>query len=107
MRHIQLKSSFEGARTSRVPVNAALALKPSGCVVWIKLDPQTMKIGPYLWLGGPPGTPVALGDRIGRHSRGPAGAKRERPNIRIVDRRSFTVLARMEGLAIRLFGKPS
>src|SRR5947208_3563372 len=50
-RHIQLKSSYDGARTDRVPVNSALALKPSGCVVWIRFDPETMRLGPYLWLG--------------------------------------------------------
>ena len=103
-RHIQLKSSYSGAKTDRVPVNAALAAKASGCVVWIKFDPDTMRLGPYLWLGDAPGKPVALGDRLGRHSRGPIGAKRVRPNIRIVHRSSFSVLDCMEDLAIRLFG---
>ena len=106
-RHIQLKSSYRGAKTTCVPVNAALAGKPSGCVVWIKFDPDTMKLGPYLWLGDEPGKPVVLGDRLGRHSRGPTGAKGVRPNIRVVHRSSFTVLHRMEDLAIRLFGELS
>jgi hypothetical protein len=103
-RHIQLKSSYDAAKTDRVPINAALTSKPSGCVVWIRFDPETMRLGPYLWLGDTPGKPVALGDRVGRHSRGPAGAKALRPNIRVVHRNSFTVLDRMEDLAIRLFG---
>ena len=104
-RHIQLKSSYDGARTNRVPINAALASKPCGCVVWIKFDPVTMRLGPYLWLGDIPGKPIALGDRLARHSRGPAGAKGVRPNIRVVQRTSFVVLDRMEDLATKLFGK--
>src|SRR3954471_7012644 len=34
-RHVQVKSSHNAAKTNRVPVNVALASKPSGCVVWI------------------------------------------------------------------------
>jgi len=31
-RHVQLKSSFEGAKTSRQNINIRLAERPSGCV---------------------------------------------------------------------------
>ena len=35
LRHVQLKSSYRGAKTGVVKINAALARKPSGCVVWV------------------------------------------------------------------------
>lgn len=88
-RHIQLKSSYQGAKTDRVNVNMALAGKPGGCVIWIKFDQTTMKLGPYLWLGEQPGRPIILGERVGRHSRGPLGSKRFRPNIRIITIKQF------------------
>lgn len=103
-RHVQVKSSYRGARTRRVNVNVALASKLGGCVVWIKFDPKTMRLGPYLWLGGPPGQPIVLGELVGRHTRGPIGAKRDRPNIRIARSGQFTTLYRMSDLIARLFG---
>ena len=33
-RHLQLKASFHGSRTSRQNVHLQLGAKPSGCVVW-------------------------------------------------------------------------
>jgi hypothetical protein len=49
-------------------------------------DSQTMDIGPFLWLGNPPGQPApSFGDRVARHSKGDQyGTKAERPNLRVV-----------------------
>jgi hypothetical protein len=102
-RYIQLKSSHKNAKTHRVDVNTGLAGKPGGCVVWIQFD-HDMNLGPYLWLGSEPGDPVKLGEQVARHSRGPAGAKRLRPNIRVVRKISFTELRAINDLVTRLFG---
>jgi hypothetical protein len=72
--------------------------------IWIKFDPATMNLGLYLWLGEMLGKPVVLGDRVGRHSRGPAGAKRHDRTFASCIAASSLLLERMEDLAIRLFG---
>ena len=58
IRHIQLKSSYRGAKTSRVNINVGLQQKARGCVIWIMFDPHAMEIGPFLWLGNPPDQPA-------------------------------------------------
>ncbi len=86
VRHIQLKSSYRGAKTSRVNINVGLQQKARGCVIWIMFDRRTMEIGPFLWLGNPPDQPTpSLGDRVARHTKGNRfGTKSERPNIRVL-----------------------
>lgn len=71
MRHVQLKSGPRAAKPSQVRIKVALARKPSRCVVWIRVDPISMELGPYLWFGGAPGAPLPpLCDRIGKHIKG-------------------------------------
>jgi hypothetical protein len=71
LRYIQLKSSHQGAAARSV--NAHVGLEEEGrsaCIIWIKFDPTTMKLGPFLWFGGKPGHPITpLGDRRARHTR--------------------------------------
>ena len=101
-RHIQLKASHTAAKTRRVPVNSRLSAKPSGCVVWVIFDADSMQLGPFYWLGGAPGEPLpSLGDRIGRHTR---GRKAERPSIRVLARKRFTKVETMDGLVQALIG---
>jgi hypothetical protein len=107
LRHIQFKSSHRGAKTSEVTVNLKLADKPSGCVIWVLFDQETLQLGPYLWFGGAPGLRLpALGDKIARHSKADSsGHKAERPNLRIVRRRCFTELKTMDEVIDALFGR--
>jgi hypothetical protein len=109
LRHIQFKSSFHDATTRNVTVHVKLAKKPSGCVIWILFDPDTLRLGPFLWLGAAPGQPLpSLGDRIARHARGDStGAKAPRPNLRVVGRSRFEQLATMDGVVTALFGRNS
>ena len=109
LRHIQLKSSYDKARTQEVGINTNLAGKPSGCIVWIQFDAETMQLGPFLWFGGPPGAPLPdLGDRIGRHTKSnSAGIKGPRPGIRRLRRNQFKVLPTMDALIEELFGSGS
>jgi len=104
-RHIQLKSSYRGAKTSRVNINIGLQQKARGCAIWIMFDPRTMEIGPFLWLGNSPDQPTpSFGDRVARHTKGNRfGTKSERPNIRVVSKSDFKVLSSMGNLALALF----
>ena len=54
-RHIQLKGSYRGSRTAVQKVYLSLAEKPSGCVVWVYFDPNSLELGPFLYFGGEPG----------------------------------------------------
>ncbi|HEX6372902.1 MAG TPA: hypothetical protein VF006_28525 [Longimicrobium sp.] len=39
-------------------INLRLAERPSGCVVWIWFDPDTLALGPFYWFGGAAGEPL-------------------------------------------------
>lgn len=107
VRHVQLKASHHGATTSRATVNAALANKPSGCVIWIQFDKASLSLGPFLWFGSYPGEPLpSLSDyQIATHTKANAqGKKTERPNIRIIPKRDFKELACIAELVAELFG---
>jgi hypothetical protein len=53
------------------PTLSCLSARPSGCVIWIIFDQMTVELGPHLWFGGEPGKPLpALGERVGKHSKG-------------------------------------
>lgn len=109
LRHVQFKSSHSDAKTSEVSVNLNLAAKPSGCVIWVLFNPSTLLLGPFLWFGGAPGQPLPpLGDQMARHSKADAtGRKAERPNLRVVKRRRFTILRTMDEVIGALFGMPA
>jgi hypothetical protein len=105
VRHVQLKATRIGGKRRDIDVNLALATKPGGCVVWFMADPETLSIGPFLWMGGPPGQrlPVPEG-QVTRHSRAnAAGIKGERKALRKVPIRRFTKLDRIEDLAAAMF----
>ncbi|MBD9397843.1 hypothetical protein [Pseudomonas sp. PDM11] len=107
VRHIQLKTSAISAATSSQNTHLDLARKPSGCVIWIQFDPNTMALGPFLFFGGLPGEPLAdlQGFRVGRHTKANvAGIKTDRPNIRVVPRASFVRIDSIEALYAELFG---
>jgi hypothetical protein len=106
-RHIQLKASYQGARTARQTVHSYLGRKPSGCVIWVRFDPSSLKLGPFLWFGAAPGKrlPDVLGLRVARHTKGDAhGHKAPRPNLRVLPAAMFERVETMEALIVRLFG---
>lgn len=106
LRYIQLKSSHRTAATAQVPVNINLESKPGGCVIWMRFDPETVELGPYLWFGARPGEPaLSLGSKIGRHSKGDKnGVKAFRPNIRVLPIGRFEKLNTMDSVVDALFG---
>lgn len=107
VRHVQLKSSHAGSSTNDVRVSLHLAKKPSGCVVWLWFDPNTLELGPYLFFGGPPGQPLpAIADfKVAKHAKGNAqGIKLERPNVRVIPKSRFETLPSVSELVFKLFG---
>ena len=107
VRHVQLKASHIGAATPQVNIHLALAKKPSGCVVWITFDPETLELGPFLWFGGTPGKKLASieGFKVTKHTKANAkGEKTERPNIRVVTKARFEPLVTIDDVVEKLFG---
>lgn len=106
VRHTQLKAAFAGSRTARQNISLSLQAKPSGCVVWVFFNPETLELGPYLFFGAPPGEPLPSikGYATGKHTKGDAtGFKAERPNIRVINKGSFAVHQTIESLYDTLF----
>ena len=107
VRHIQLKTSYIGGKTSRQKVHVKLAEKPSGCVVWIYFNEDTLELGPFYFFGGKPGEPLPgiEGAKVARHTKGDqVGYKAERPNIRELNKGVFTCFESVEALYSILFG---
>lgn len=113
VRHVQLKASLDGAQAAFQKVNLALAKKPAGCVVWVKLTerPEIGRIDQsYLFFGGGPLEPLPLRPehKVARHTKANArGEKAERPNIRELPKRDFLELNDMATLIDKLFGAAS
>lgn len=108
VRHIQLKSSFDSAATGQVRASLKLGRKPSACIVWVRFDPETMELGPFLWFGGAPGDPIPDLEqfKVAKHTRANAqGVKQERPNQRSIPRSKFESLKSYDALVARLFGE--
>ncbi len=107
LRHIQLKSSQRGAKTREVTIQTRLADKASGCAIWIYFD-DVLALGPMLWFGGRPGEPIpSLGDRLARQTRGDSsGRKKDRPNLRIIEKRRFMIVNHIDEIVTLLFGAP-
>jgi hypothetical protein len=109
VRHVQLKSSAVKAKTARQNVNLALAKKPSGCVVWVMFDPETLALGPFLWFGDKPGKPLPDINSLpkAKHTKGNAqGEKPERENIRVISKGLFSNVDKVSGIVERLLGAP-
>lgn len=107
IRHIQLKSSYNGAKASGQKVHVKLANKPSGCVVWLEFDEKSLALGPFWWFGGEPREPLPDINcfKVAKHTKGNAkGEKTERPHIRVIPKTKFVKLQSISELVRRLFG---
>jgi len=107
IRHIQLKASYIGSKTAQQKVHIQLANKPSGCVVWIYFNKDTVELGPFYFFGGKPGEPLPdlLSTKVARHTRGNQdGYKAKRPNIRVLNKGMFTRIESINELYNALFG---
>lgn len=78
--------------------------------MWVLFDRETLRLGPFLWLGGRPGDPLpdlrAL--PVARHTKADAsGKKRKRPGLRVVPRSRFERLESLSEVIAALFDSPS
>ena len=105
-RHVQLKASVADGSTKSQKISKSLANKPSGCVIWMKVNPNTLEPETYGWFGGKPNDVLPdLGSKAVKHTKGNAqGEKKERPNMRQLPWRSFTVLRSAKEVFEQLFG---
>jgi len=106
VRHIQIKTSIVGGKTASQKIHTKLAEKPSGCVVWIYFDENTMRLGPFFYFGAKAGKPLPNLDKrkIGKHTKGNKdGVKAERKNIRVLPKRSFDKMESIEEIYAQLF----
>jgi hypothetical protein len=107
VRHVQLRSSHHGSRTSETKINMHLMEKPAGCIVWIQFVEASLELGPFLWFGGRPGAPLpdVTALRIAKHTKANAqGVKGERPNLRVVPKAKFERVESIRQLVCKLFG---
>ena len=106
IRHIQLKTSKLGAKASGQKVNVRLATKPSGCIVWIVFDENTLELCSFYFFGAEAGRPLTglENAKVAKHTKANVdGLKAERPNIRILNKGQFTRYDSIEDLYKVLF----
>jgi hypothetical protein len=106
IRHIQLKASHLQAKADKQKVHIALSKKPSGCVVWVCFNENTLELGPFLFFGGKAGEPLPSMDgfRVAKHTKANAGGeKTERPDIRDVPKSQFRKLKSIQEIYDALF----
>lgn len=106
IRHIQLKTSKLGAKASAQKVNVRLANKPSGCIVWIIFDEETLELCSFYFFGAEAGKPlIGLENaKIAKHTKPNAdGIKAERLNIRTINKSQFDHYDSIEALYNVLF----
>ena len=106
IRHIQLKTSKLGAKASGQKVNVRLANKPSGCIVWIIFDEDTLELCSFYFFGAEAGKPLTglENAKVAKHTKANAdGIKSERPNIRIINKKQFDRYDNIEALYNVLF----
>jgi hypothetical protein len=97
LRHVELKSG------QNLNVGLGLAEAPSGCVLRLKVDSNTLQIDSFSFFGGPPGKslPDIHSFKTGKHNR---GDKNPRPNIRKIPKSKFEKLESFDDLIHKLFG---
>jgi hypothetical protein len=108
IRHIQLKASFVGSTTAQQKIHIALARKPSGCVLLVYFNKDTLELGPFLFFGSEPGQSLPSLEtlKIAKHTKGNAkGLKAERPNLRVLNKGQFNKkFENIQDLYTQLFG---
>lgn len=107
IRHVQLKASYKGGKTARQKVHLKLSEKPSGCVIWVYFDENSLELGPFYFFGGIPGESLPpINDlKVARHTKGDQdGYKAERQNIRQLNKGDFTKYDTIQDIYHALFG---
>jgi hypothetical protein len=100
-RHIQLKASRQGGKTSRQTINRKLANRQGGCVIWIAYDvdeEQGRAQLKYRWWDS---EVSQLPKTVGRNPR----TRKERPNTAVLKKSEFELIEQPSKLVDRLFGE--
>jgi hypothetical protein len=90
VRHIQFKTGTS-KKPGDISVSLALADKPSGCVLWIRVLPD-LDMKPFFWFGGEPGEPLPSIEAYEQPRRPTHNKDGERPlrkNHRLIPGRQF------------------
>jgi hypothetical protein len=90
VRHIQFKTGTS-KKPGPISVSLALADKPSGCVLWIRIS-RDLEMKPFFWFGGRPGDPLPSikgYEQPRRPMRNKDGERRPRKNHRLVPSEQF------------------
>jgi hypothetical protein len=106
VRHIQFKTGTS-RRPGDVSVAWALAGKPSGCLIWIRVT-DGLDMGPYFWFGGAPGSPLPSLESYEiplRATHNKEGERPPRPNHRLVPGKAFEEVKELEDVLVRLLGE--
>ncbi len=106
VRHIQLKAAHLDARAAKQKVHIALGNKPSGCVIWVYFNENTLDLGPFLFFGAGAGEPLpdVASFKVAKHTKANAeGVKSERPEIREIQKGKFRTLSSMKEIYDVLF----
>lgn len=106
VRHVQLKASYVGGKTTRQKVHVKLGDKPSGCVVWVCFNEDTLDLDHFYFFGSKAGEPLPSleNTKVAKHTKGDKdGRKAERPNIRELNKGSFTRHNKPEDIYQALF----
>lgn len=106
VRHIQFKTGT-ASKPANVSVARALEDKPSGCVIWIRVD-RDLQMGPYFWLGDLPGKPLPPVSHFPNPLRPTRNGQGERPprrNHRSVPGHEFRRLNTLDDVLEALFGE--
>jgi hypothetical protein len=103
VRHIQLKTQAGG----KISVSRSLSEKPSGCVIWITLNRETLDMPSFRWFGGEPGNPLPDISSFRSPKRPTHNAQRERPerkNHVAVKPSDFSKPKSLDEIIVCLFG---
>lgn len=106
VRHIQLKASHTSSSTNSQKVHIKLADKPSGCLIWVIFNEDTLVFDRFLYYGGIAGEPLpSLNElKVAKHTKGNKdGVKTDRPNIRVINKGQFEVFKSVHALFSKLF----
>ena len=101
IRHVQLKASRQGGKTSKQTINSKLVDRVGGCVVWItyEVNEETGRAKlKYRWWDS---ETSELPSTVGRNPR----TGRERPNTGVLKKSEFELILDTETLVRRLFGE--
>ena len=100
IRHVQLKASRQGGKTSKQTINAKLADRQGGCVVWIAYEVDESDGRAHLKYRWWDSDTQPLPMTPGRNTR----TGKERPNTFILKKSAFELIEHTQTLVDRLFG---